>query len=869
MTPPFDSELLLRHVAWVRALARELVRDEHAAEDLAQEACAIALERPAADAAGWRAWAATVVRNLARQRARGEGRRRWREEASARAEALAPADEVVERAHAGRRLVEAVLELEEPYRTALLLRWFEGLAPRDIARRTGAPVQTVRSRLHRGLARLREVLDRRHGGERGAWVVALVPLAAPRASLTPLHGVLLVNAKLVLTAALVLAAGTVAAVVSLRGSPGETPVRATEAAAAPRATEPLAVQPRETAAGPAEAEEGHRAPAPRAPAPAQAARSEPAAPAPPALVRGRVLDADARPVGGIPLRLEGEPRVVRSGAGGVFELETRSQGGRISADSPDWVTVREGVHRAGSQNEPVVVVAPALLFGGAVVDELGRPVSGARIALQLPDGFDTRFGEILESTHPTHFGARTDEHGRFALPPAPGVAESRLVALLDGYAPTFAPVPPVSDLALQLVLARPERPAEGALSGRVVGPDGRPVADAHVATGLTSTKTDERGEFHLDLARAVTAEELVAVKAGFLPAQQDRPLPPESGNAGWPDWVELALGGPPLALRGRLVDPDGRALDGRRVWIADGTRFGTIGMMPASLEALAGGAPVPPEAVQSALFLPSVDGEGEDDWTTARNDAPSSAVWSWVRTDAEGRFELRGLLDRDYRIRVLDEDLLALWTSEPLAPSAGELLIEVPFPEVLPRIAGRVVDDRGAPVEGVRVGLRRDPYEASSRVRGGRASIVMTFPKEGDVTDAEGRFEIERVPREGMRLDLTSERIVPRVVDLDPEGDPLALELAVDVRCHLSVELEDPELADLFAVEDADGERLEVHVLTENSHEISSDAEIVDGRSGVVSVSSRARRIVLLKHGAFVETIPIEPRPGEVNRVTR
>ena len=58
----------------------------------------------------------------------------------------------------------------------MLLRYFDDLAPREVASRLGVPVETVRTRLRRGLERLRTALDERHGGDRSAWAGGLVPL---------------------------------------------------------------------------------------------------------------------------------------------------------------------------------------------------------------------------------------------------------------------------------------------------------------------------------------------------------------------------------------------------------------------------------------------------------------------------------------------------------------------------------------------------------------------------------------------------------------------------------------------------------------------------------------------------------------------
>jgi RNA polymerase sigma-70 factor (ECF subfamily) len=63
-----------------------------------------------------------------------------------------------------RRLVAALLALEEPYRAALLLRYFEDLSVPEVALRLGVPLETARTRLRRGLARLRERLDQERRG---------------------------------------------------------------------------------------------------------------------------------------------------------------------------------------------------------------------------------------------------------------------------------------------------------------------------------------------------------------------------------------------------------------------------------------------------------------------------------------------------------------------------------------------------------------------------------------------------------------------------------------------------------------------------------------------------------------------------------
>jgi RNA polymerase sigma-70 factor (ECF subfamily) len=172
-----DATDFLAHSEWVAELARELVRDAHDAEDLAQSARLAALERPPDARASLRGWFATVLRNLRRSELKTTARRAQREASVARELASEPHDDVFERFETQRMVSAAVAQLDEPYRTAILLRYFEGLAPREIARRTRVPVRTVHTHLARGLGRLRSTLDRRHGGDRSRWFAALAPLA--------------------------------------------------------------------------------------------------------------------------------------------------------------------------------------------------------------------------------------------------------------------------------------------------------------------------------------------------------------------------------------------------------------------------------------------------------------------------------------------------------------------------------------------------------------------------------------------------------------------------------------------------------------------------------------------------------------------
>ncbi len=169
---PIDPQEVLRQAPWLRRLARGLVGDSNQADDLIQDACVVLLDRPhtVSDPVGW---FAGTLRNLAWRSRRSEARRRDREQRFARGEAGISTDALVDRADWQNALVHRVHELREPYRTALLLHFMEEMSPRAIARQLQVSVNTVRTRISRGLQILREQLDRTGAG-RASWMPCFV-----------------------------------------------------------------------------------------------------------------------------------------------------------------------------------------------------------------------------------------------------------------------------------------------------------------------------------------------------------------------------------------------------------------------------------------------------------------------------------------------------------------------------------------------------------------------------------------------------------------------------------------------------------------------------------------------------------------------
>lgn len=185
-----DPEALLAHSGWVRALARSLVADPAAAEDVEQETWRRALESPPKHAGNLRAWLASVVRSVAAQRGRTEGRAAARHErlnqAADRSTGSGPRQappqtpgEIAERMETFQALAQSIGQLKEPYASAIYLRFVEELSVAQVAARQEVPVPTAATRIRRGLELLRGHMQGRFGG---AWKARCLVFAPPASS---------------------------------------------------------------------------------------------------------------------------------------------------------------------------------------------------------------------------------------------------------------------------------------------------------------------------------------------------------------------------------------------------------------------------------------------------------------------------------------------------------------------------------------------------------------------------------------------------------------------------------------------------------------------------------------------------------------
>ncbi|MCC6669621.1 MAG: sigma-70 family RNA polymerase sigma factor [Planctomycetes bacterium] len=474
------SESLLRQSAFLDRLARGLVAGEAEAQDLVQDTWLAALRHGMARVSP-RGFLATIARNRARNRARDAARRRRHEAAAARAEWTIPTDEVVAREEARRLVSDALVQLEEPYRSTLVLHFLEDLSAAEIARRAGVPAATVRSRVHRGLGLLRDRLDQRHGGDRRRWLLALAPLLPPAAVAGALPLALLLTMK----TKLLLAAGAAAALFlawmllpdGLEASPSAAP----SASGAPPvgAVEPL---PRAAGAGSA---------AGAATRTAVAERPEPAR----SLVVHAVRKDDGTPVAGATLTFVASDPAGWIGEVDMAEARVAAQGQQVECDAEGralvprpgreqgyWVFARCGalwgaavVQESGAQ--PVrVELEPDRTVTVRVVDAQAVPVAGARVVLAQPDAK----GNLRYSARTGRTGA--DGIARFAHAQAQVHGESdrrRLAVGVDLPLPERVQAP----VDLERLPAEPIElrvPAHGALVLRFVDEGGAPFTPPEV-----------------------------------------------------------------------------------------------------------------------------------------------------------------------------------------------------------------------------------------------------------------------------------------------------------------------------------------------------------------------------------------------------
>jgi 5-hydroxyisourate hydrolase-like protein (transthyretin family)/thiol-disulfide isomerase/thioredoxin len=353
-----------------------------------------------------------------------------------------------------------------------------------------------------------------------------------------------------------------------------------------------------------------------------------------------------------------------------------------TAAAHERLTLATGEQQTGVD---FTLIHGAVISGRVTAADNGEPVKGIPVGVYGP-------------AHPMSGawvqGAETGADGRYSHRVPPG--KQHLYLMLGAPPPGFLlPAQSAHDLEIrdgetvtfnfQLPRGAAARPARG----RVVGPDGQPVAGAEILAastgrfggGLTTLRSDASGSFTLD----------------------ERQL------------------AQPVILRAR----HGRLATAKSILVTGGDRP-TLSLQPDVLAALSGrvtdGAAQPIAGAEVRLV--------ESQFDTGHSVAT-------VLTDAEGRYSFAEVWpDGRYSVNAAGKGFGQQWASNlELKPGEARTLDPLVLKQADRVVAGRVVNSNGDPQSGVQVNLNgRESQQAYT------------------TTDREGRFRFDQVVDERVRL---------------------------------------------------------------------------------------------------------------------
>lgn len=379
---------------------------------------------------------------------------------------------------------------------------------------------------------------------------------------------------------------------------------------------------------------------------------------------------------------------------------------------------------------------PTTIHGVVIADDTGEPIANARVTASS----QTLGAPIV----------LTDEEGRFALTVVPGT--SHIVASKTGYERRDVAVPGASQ-GLDIRL----RPG-AALSGRVIDELGDPVQNARMSAqgaaaapneaAAATTQTDDRGEYRL-----------ASLPAGryIVSAMTDGPT------------IPVVIGPNQVTYRQTFQSTyyPGTMTRGEAQPIAlqpadDRPRIDFVvpreqPIRPFNILGLFARPPVPsPGAAATGIIRGRVAGSDGRSLPHAhvllsvQNDPRQSILAS---ADDDGHFEFRELPAESYRLVARKTGYGPVASNDPSRGSAATFLLSgvavaLADGETRERVditllrwgilTGRVLDERGDPLQGARVQLLKLRYEA------GRRRLVPAGST--DLTDDLGRYRLAGLP---------------------------------------------------------------------------------------------------------------------------
>jgi RNA polymerase sigma-70 factor (ECF subfamily) len=797
-----------------------LTADEATAWDLSQDTL-VAREMHAPGAS--RAWLATTLRNLSVSRHRERQRRVRRETLAARPEALPATDSIVERIELRERVLAAVRELEDIYREVVVLRYFEDLTPVEIARRSGCPVRTVHTRLHRALERLRETLDRRFV-DRNRWTAALLAIPSTKSVPVAVWITMLTKTKVIALAAIAAVLGWI----SLWSSDDTVPLSDSPAIAASTAVEPEVttqdpIGDRVPTPIPSELGEAdlHEAWSTTLDRPGQT---------PTIPLGGMVVDLLARPVPRIEVYYDDFPGVSRSKSkpifadeDGRFDLRRSASMGHVKVGDPQWVAVLEP-HIYDNDREHLdltIVVAPAIDLRGTTVDENGEPVPGANLSLQFTKDLRSSIPRILDRDVSVTFAATSDEHGAFRFEVAPNSDLVEIVAQAKGRRAVTMSLAHVLR-GEPIVLKRMRSGDE--LRGRVLTRDGGAPSAATVTLFDLTVTVDDSGDFVLPLwqvehdLRMDRVAELVLASPGRSPSRLSAVGHDWRSRAAWPADLTLTLGERALTIRGRVVRHDGSPVPSPQVDF--------VAPAPAWIEPASG-------SLGSGVFVQASD-----------------------INSIGGEFETRPIAAGWYRLRVTVFDSLEVHDTEPIEAGRADVEIRLLHRETWPYLRGRVVDRSGNPVPGADWIIERPHPDHTDE------SVVLNGHWHN--ADPLGRIEHGPLDRSARFLCVKAAGMAEwkkyPIADLVRENE---FRVAVPVGCRASIQLStrDPAVTRARLL-DVHGEASPVVITRGNVAFGTRDIPLNDGASESFVALDDCVELVLYSGDSIAQRIPIQLRPG-------
>lgn len=546
--------------------------------------------------------------------------------------------------------------------------------------------------------------------------------------------------------------------------------------------------------------------------------------------------------------------------------------------------------------------ATATTAWGMVVDDRGRPVSGAVVGFRPLDAQVTR--ALAETDGDGVFRWRaSEEPGRLEVP-----SEHWTTVLFARHDRSSRGVP-----AAIVVAPR------AAVTGRVTDPTGRAVAGATVRLSLPEGLRARVGVL-LETAEE-NGWETTADEAGQF-AFADAPRLPELratcravGHAEWSGAVATPLSitltpfgsADAASIRGRVVDPEGAAvagakvsLAGRDTWTASDGSFelGTDSPLPSSARLVAikeglglavstdvdllsafvtlhfgqqavyagrlrtsEGDPVAGATVQ---LTPTPSAIGVDAATPRLSPAAMSGRLSVgpalrlssVETDDAGAFRIVAPEFDAWQLTAVD---LGTLRRASLGGTDEREGLEIVFPpDRLRSLEGTVVDQWGRPFPDVRLSAQRALHSALT------SGAMISLGNRHTTSDSNGRFLFEDLTATQVRLFAIAPGAMPTWTTVEASTSDVTLRVVVTGHVRVVT------LLDADAVGFLDGEGEPMPIVTCEGRFLrtgSRQVPLFDGRTGVHRVPLDAASIAIYRQSEEIRRLPISILPDRLNVV--